>query len=204
MNKSRFLCALLPMLALSCADSEGPVLVDAEWNLSCPSGGQLGCASWAQETCIGNGGQRAIVGEHGQPECGDGIVAICEAVQRADGMRDITIEANVDRNQGSSPRFAFRLEVKLDTNDDSVDLCNVTITEDGSSYGAIDPLGACGTEEPSIEQPCQLSNISTEGNEVVFDVECDALVNSTTGLAVDVGAVGGGATTIRFANCTGF
>lgn len=192
------------MLVLSCAESEGPVLVDAEWNLSCPSGGQVGCASWAQETCIGNGGQRAIVGEHGQPECDDQIVAICEAVRRADGMRDVTIEANVDRNQGSSPRFAFRLEVKIDTSDDSVDLCKLTITEDGSSYGAIDELGACGTEEPSIGQPCQLSNISTEGNEVVFDVECDALVNSTTGLAVDVGAVGGGPTTIRFANCTGF
>ncbi len=204
MNTGRLAGLLFAVLALSCAQDGGPVLVDAQWNLSCPSGGQVGCASWAQETCIGNGGQRAIVGENGQPECGDAIVAICEAVQRADGMRDITIEANVDRNQGSSPRFAFRLEVKIDSNDDSVDLCNVTITEGGSSYGAIDKLSACGTEEPSIEQPCQLSNVSTEGNEVVFDVECDALVNSTTGLAVDVGAVGGGATTIRFANCRGF
>jgi len=202
MNKSRFVCALLPMLALSCADSGGPVLVDAEWYLSCPS--EVGCASWAQDTCIGKLGQRAIVGEHGQPECDDRIIAICEAIQRADGMRDIRLEANVDRNGGSSPQFAFELEVKVDTNDDSVDLCNVTITESGSSYGAIDTLGACGTEEPSIEQPCQLSNISTEGNEVVFDLECDALVNSTTLLAVDVSAVDGGPTTIRFANCTGF
>jgi hypothetical protein len=62
----------------------------------------------------------------------------------------------------------------------------------------------CGEEPPSLTQPCQLSNVSTEGNEVIFDLECDSLVNSTTGFGVHVGALGGGPTTIRFANCTGF
>ena len=49
-------------------------------------------------------------------------------------------------------------------NDDWYD---VTITEDGAVYD----LGGCGTEEPSMEQPCQLSNVSAEGGEVVFDPE---------------------------------
>jgi hypothetical protein len=55
-----------------------------------------------------------------------------------------------------------------------------------------------------MEQPCQLSNVSVEGSEVVFDLLCDTLLSSTTGLAFNVGAVGGGPTTIRFANCVGF
>ena len=55
-----------------------------------------------------------------------------------------------------------------------------------------------------MQQPCQLSNVSVEGGDVVFDLECDAVLSDTTGLAFDVGAVGGGPTTIRFANCTGF
>jgi len=187
------------MLALSCADSGGPVLVDAEWHLSCPSSGGAGCASWAQETCIGDGGHRAIVGEHGEPACGDRIIAICESIDRANGMRDITLEANVERGGGSSPQFAFELTVMVDGSDDSVELCNVTIIEGGVSYD----FGACGQEPPSIAQPCQLSNVSTVG-EVVFDLECDSLLNRTTLLAVDVGALGVGPTTIRFANCTGF
>jgi hypothetical protein len=199
MKNSRFLCVLLPIFVLSCADTGGPVLVDAEWNLSCPSSGDVSCASWAQETCIGDGGHRAIVGEHGESACDDRIIAICESIERASGMRDITLEANVERGGGSSPKFAFELSVMVDSSDDSVELCNVTIIEGGVSYD----FGACGQEPPSIAQPCQLSNISTEG-EVVFDLECDSLVNGTTGFGVHVGALGGGPTTIRFANCTGF
>ena len=51
-----------------------------------------------------------------------------------------------------------------------------------------------------MQQPCQLSDVSVEGSEVSFDVECDSLPS----LGYGVGAVGGGPTTIRFANCIGF
>lgn len=199
MKMSRLACLLLPLLALSCADNGGPVYVDSQWSLSCPSTGGAGCGSWAVDSCIGEGSQRAIVGEHGQPDCGDRILAICEAVGRSDGTTDITLEANVDRSGGVTPRFAFELSAKVDRSDDSVETCNVTIIEDEVPYD----IGACGEEPPSMEQPCQLSNIST-GGEVVFDLECDSLLSSLTELALDVGALGGGPTRIRFANCSGF
>ena len=182
-------------LAASCAQDGGAVLVDARWNLGCPADTAVGCGSWATDSCIGEATQRAIIGEHGQPECGDRIIAICEAVQRSGGMEDITLEANVDRGGGSSPRFAFELSVKIDRSDDSVELCNVTVTEDEVPYD----IGACGEEEPSIAQPCQLSNISTDDNQVMFDLECRSLLSSVTGLGLDVVTP----EPIRFANCTG-
>jgi hypothetical protein len=198
MKMSRFMCVLLPLFALSCAESGGPVLVDAEWNLTCPSAGGAGCGSLAQETCLGVVGQRAIVGEHRQPACTDDpIIAICEAVQKPDGTRIVSLEADV------GGKFAFELRgATIDAGDDIVEqtACSVTIIEDQLPYD----IGACGTEPPSMEQPCQLSNVSVEGSEVVFDLLCDTLLSSTTGLAFNVGAVGGGPTTIRFANCVGF
>ncbi|UCF45992.1 MAG: hypothetical protein JSU89_02100 [Myxococcales bacterium] len=193
---SRFLCALLPLLVLSCADSGGPVAVDAQWNLSCPSSG-VGCGSWAQETCIGNGGQREIVAEHGQAACdGDQIIARCVAVDQSDGTRKLTLEANI------GDRFAFELRGATVDSGGSVEqtACNVTIIEDEVPYD----VGACGQEPPSVDQPCQLSNISVEGSEVIFGLECDSLLSSVTDLGLDVGALGGGPTPIRFANCSGF
>lgn len=200
MKISRLACLLLSVLALSCAGSGGPVVVDAQWNLSCPSGGAADCGSLAQQTCLGDVGLRTIVGQHGETACtGDQIIAICEAVDRSDGTTDITLEANVDRNGGVTPRFALELSAKVDRSDDSVERCNVTIIEDEVPYD----IGACGEGPPTMEQPCQLSNVST-GSEIVFDLECDALLSSLTELAFDVGALGGGPTTMRFANCTGF
>jgi hypothetical protein len=196
MKMSRLMCVLLPVLALSCAESGGPVLVDAEWNLTCPSAGGAGCTTPA-ETCLGVVGQRAIVGEHRQPACtGDPIIAICEAVQRADGSRIVSLEANI------GGKFAFELRGATIDVSGGVEqtACNVTVIEDQVPYD----IGACGTDPPSMEQPCQLSEVSVEGTDVVFGVECDSLLSSTTGQAFDVGAVGGGPTTIRFANCLGF
>jgi hypothetical protein len=196
MKMSRVLCALLPLLALSCADSGGPVAVDARWNLSCPSSG-VGCGSWAQETCIGNGGQREIVGEHGQAVCdGDQVIAHCVAVEQSDGTTKLTLEANI------GDKFAFELRGATVDSGGSVEqtACNVTIIEDEVPYD----VGACGQEPPSVDQPCQLSNISVEGSEVIFDLECDSLLSSVTDLGLDVGALGGGPTPIRFANCSGF
>lgn len=197
MKKSRLTCLLLAGLLVSCAESGGPVQVDAPWNLTCPSGGAADCGSLA-ETCLGDIGQRAIVGAHREVACtGDPIIAICEAVDRSDGTRSITLEANLGGD------FAFELRgATIDPGDGSIEAtaCNVTITENQVPYD----IGSCGQELPSIEQPCQLSEISTEGNEVVFDLHCDSLLSSTTSQAFDVGAVGGGATTIRFSNCVGF
>lgn len=198
MKMCRYLCVLVPLFALSCAESGGPVSVNAEWNLTCPGGGGAGCGALAEETCLGVVGQRAIVGAHRQPACtGDPIIAICEAVQNADGTRDVFLETEVGGD------FALQLRgATLDTGDGVVQetACNVTIIEDGLPYD----VGACGRETPSIEQPCQLSDVSVEGGNVVFGLECDNLLSSTTGLGFDVGAVGGGPTTIRFGNCAGF
>ena len=78
----------------------------------------------------------------------------------------------------------------------------LTITEDGAVYGG-EQAGTCGTEEPSMEQPCRLSNITTGGGAVEFDLECESLISAAVA-GFDVGAIGPGPTTIRFENCTGF
>ena len=173
-----------------------PVSVNAEWNLTCPSASGVDCGSLAPETCLGDAGQRSIVGKHGQLSCtGDPIIATCEAVRRADGTRIVTLEANV------GDKFAFELRgATIDTGDGSVEQsgCNVTIIENELPYD----MGACGTEPPSMEQPCQLSNVSVESSDAVFDLQCNSILSNTTGQGFDVGAVGGGPTTIRFANCT--
>ena len=187
------MCVLLPALLLSCAESGGPVYVDAEWNLTCPADA-ASCPGAPAKTCLGTGGQRAIVGEHRQPACTDDpIVAICEAVQHADGTRTVLLRADV------GGQFAFELSgATIDAGDGIVEQtgCTVTITEDGLRSAN----GFCGTEPPSMEQPCQLTNVLVEGTDVSFDVECDSL----SSLGYGVGAVGGGPTTIRFANCIDF
>jgi hypothetical protein len=201
MKMSRFMCVLLPLFALSCAESGGPVLVDAEWNLTCPADRAVGCPGEPADTCLGDGGQRAIVGEHREPACtGDSIIAICEAEQGADGTRIVTIEANV------ADDFALELHAEtVETGDGLVEQtdCYVTVIEDQTSYGGR-VLGKCGEEDISMDQPCKLSSISVQGSDVSFELECKSLINSTSVLAYDVGAVGVGPTTITFANCIGF
>ena len=191
-------CLLAACLALSCAESGGAVTVDATWNLTCPMDSAVECGSLASETCLGEFGQRAIVGARGSLACdGEPIVAACEAIERANGLQVIFLEASVGAD------FAFELRgATIDTGDGSVEAseCTVTIVEDGLPYD----VGRCGTEPPSLEQPCRLTNVSTGNGAVVFDLECHSLISSTTGNAFDVGAVGGGPTTISFSNCDGF
>ena len=198
MKYSRVLVAMAALLVASCADSGSTASVDAEWNLTCPPGNEVDCGSLAPDTCLGDVGQRAIIGARGETSCtGDPIIAACEAVERSNGMRVVFLEASVGGD------FAFELTgATVDPGDGSMQqtACNVTIIEDGLAYD----VGTCGEDPPSMEQPCQLSNISTEGGEVVFDLECDALLSSVTGNGFDVGAVGGGPTQIRFSNCNGF
>jgi hypothetical protein len=201
MKKSQLMCALLPVLLLSCAESGGPVLVDAEWNLTCPADSAVDCPGTPVETCLGDGGQRAIVGEHRQPACtGDPIKAICEAVQGADGTRIVTLEANIAGD------FALELHAEtIETGDGLVEQtdCHITIIEDQTSYGG-SLLGRCGEDDISMDQPCRLSNISVAGSDVSFELECKSLINATSVLAYDVGAVGVGPTTVTFGNCVGF
>lgn len=197
-KRGRLACLLSLGLLLSCAQDDSAVFADVQWRLSCPAGGDLGCGSWATDSCIGEGTQRAIVGAHGQAECDDQIIAICESVTRTGGTEDdITIEVNVDRGGGSSPRFALELSAKIDRADDSVEFCNVTVIEDDVPYD----IGECGEDPPAMpQQPCQLTDISTGGNEVSFNLSCKSLISSVTGSALDVDST----SPIRFSNCTGF
>ncbi|MGB5193782.1 MAG: hypothetical protein WBN70_12435, partial [Polyangiales bacterium] len=162
---------------------------------------EVECGSLAPDTCLNVSedgffapGWRSIIGSRGDTACnGDVLVVECEAVERPDGRTFISLDANI------GDEFAFQLDAIL--GDGSVeDVCDVTIIEDQAPYD----FGVCGIDPPSMEQPCQLSNVSTANNEVVFDLECQGLLSMTSGLGFDVGAVGGGPTTIRFSNCTGF
>ena len=192
MKFSRLLCIIIAPLVVSCAQDEGPAAVVADWNLSCPDPDVVGCGSLATETCLGQGGRRTIAGADGDSSCdGEGsLVVACDALKWSDGRTSIALEATVED-------FAFELDAIL--NGESLDdHCNVTIVEDGLDYG----FGSCGTEELSMEQPCRLSNVSADGGEVAFELECAPVVSSV-GVGFDLGAVGGGPTTIRFTNCDG-
>lgn len=196
---------LIAALAVSCAEGDQAVSVESSWNLSCPVDSGVGCGSLAPETCLGAGGQRSIVGTLGDPACdGEPIIASCESISRPDGTRVFFLEASVDSNPNTLlPDFAFELRgAALDADDGSMEssACSVTIIEDGLAYD----VGTCGADPPSMEQPCQLSNITTENGEVAFDLRCRTLISSTSGNAFDVGAVGGGPTRMRFRNCQGF
>ncbi|MGD8824173.1 MAG: hypothetical protein PVI24_04270 [Myxococcales bacterium] len=200
MGTTRFLGPVLSLLVISCANEGGPVAVDATWNLTCPSGGEVDCGAPAPETCLDDGigvYERSIVGEHGQTSCtGDPIIASCEAIDRSTGT-SIRLEASVGN---PFPDFAFQMDALIGMDGATVSACNVTIVEDQLAYD----MGSCGTEPPSIEQPCQLSSISVDGSDISFDLQCESLWSSVTLQGFDVGATGGGPTTIRFANCAGF
>lgn len=206
MKISRSACLCVLLFAFSCADSNGTVAVDANYNLTCPDGSVAGCGSLAPETCLGSVGQRSIVGSRGDVACnGDVLDVKCEAIERPDGRTFIALEAYVVRpateDEPPVDQFAITLDAILG-NDSVEDTCEVTIIEDGLDYGGI-VTGACGVEPPSVAQPCQITNVSTEGGGVEFDLECEALLSSTTTLGFDVGAVRGGPARIRFSNCTG-
>ena len=164
--------------------------------LTCPADLSVGCGSLATASCLGNSGQRSIVGEHGQLSCtGDSIVATCEAVQQPDGTTDLTLEAAVGET------FAFRFDsVGVQTGSIVGQIaCNVMIVEDELAYD----LGTCGEAAPSMQQPCQISDVSIDDDQVAFDLECSAILSRATAAGFDVSAVGGGPTAIRFTGCEG-
>ena len=189
---------MLPLLGVACAD-EGPVATDVFHNLTCPAS-PASCGSRAENTCLGTGGLREILAVHGEVSC-DGetpVVAICEGTRRSDGGLIVTLVASV------GDRFAFELRgATVDADGSMVSgACEITIIEDRLSYGG--NSGACGAEPPSMNQPCQISNVVLGGADISFDFECEALLSVVTESGFDVAGPNGGPATVRFARCTGF
>lgn len=182
------------LVLVSCASGEGPVAVDASWNLTCPIDSAVGCGALAN-TCLGSAGERTVIGARGETACdGQPIAVGCQDIGRPNGVRTVFLEASVGAD------FAFELRnATIDPADGSVETegCSVTIVEDGLPYD----IGDCGPEPPSMAQPCQVSDVLSENGEVSFDLICRSLLSSVTGNGFDVGAAGGGPTTIRFSNC---
>lgn len=154
------------------------------------------------ETCLGSGGSRDIIGLNGEVSCEENtpIIAICEATQTSDDRLILNLVASV------GDLFAFELRGAAIERDGTLteSSCEVTIIEDELAYGG--DLGGCGAEEPSMEQPCQITNVVVSddaGADLAFDIECQELISGTTGNAFDVGGLGGGPSTIRFARCSG-
>jgi len=189
-----------PWFSASCADEGGPVATDTAYLLSCPSETSVPCGAIDQGTCLrpegGPAGARELFGLNGETSCerDDPVLAICEAQETEAGDLLITLEAAV----GS--QFAFELRgAVVDRDGTNVEgTCQITIVEDSASYGG--SLGACGSEPPSLEQPCQISNVVVDdaaGIDLSFDFECEGLISptSTQGFDVDGSA--------RFARCQG-
>lgn len=128
----------------------------------------------------------------------------------------IELGALVVENGALGEIYGVELDVMLEG--DTMERCNVTVTEDGAVFEfgvpdeVVDPTeipGNCvmAPKSTTAERPCQLSNFTTEGGEVVFDLECrpNPILNIAA-QGFNVGAVGSGSgpTTIRFSNCSGF
>lgn len=196
----RLVVVMLPLLGVSCA-GEGPVATDASYNLTCPD--LPASCSPPQSNCLGNGGFREILGVSGEVSC-DGetpLIAICE-LQRFEGGQLLTLVASVVDEFGHE--FAFELRGAAVESNGSVSgtACAITIIEDQVSYGG--RLGACGDAQPSMEQPCQISNVVLGDADISFDVACQGLLSDTTGNSYNVGGREGGPARIRFARCTSF
>lgn len=195
----RLTVAIVALVAVSCSDG-GPTETDTSYNLTCPAA-PTECGSLAASTCLGSGGVRNIVGVNGGPSCDDEppVVAICEATERADGDLILTLVASVGDGFGFSLRGAT-----IDPEGSMVmGSCEITIVEDQASYGG--NAGRCGSEPPSMEQPCRISNVTLGGADadLSFDVECENLVDGVSNRAFDVGGTNGGAATVRFLRCDG-
>jgi hypothetical protein len=155
-------------------------------------------------TCLGDVGRRSIVGALGDMACNDEAIAVaCSASARPNGGRTIFLEARVGSDFGFELRGAT---VGSDGGSVEPGGCFVNIVENGIPYGGL-AFGACGSEPPSIEQPCQLSNVVSQNGEVSFDLECRSLMSSTLGTLEGYDVVGledrTGPTTISFSNCSG-
>ena len=197
---------LSTLLVMSCSDSEAPVLANVDWALSCPQPPDPGrsCGSLG-ETCLGVGDDRQIFQFNGADACPDDdtnpgrVVATCEGVEREDTVFSLNVEASVAGLYG----FEIRgLLINVATN--AVvpsDGCNVTIIENGQIYDQ----GACGIEEPSEDQPCQISQLFVDqrGEEISMLVACNRIISSV-GTEFDVGGPEGGPATVIFENCDGF
>lgn len=196
-RNGRLSLLVLALGVASCASGEGPVAVDSSWNLTCPIDSAVGCGALV-ETCLGSVGERTVVGGRGDVACNEQPIAVgCQAIDRPSGERTIFLEASVGAD------YAFELRgATIDTGNGSIEAegCTVTIVEGGLPYD----LGDCGPEPPSMAQPCQVSGVVSEDGELSLDLLCRSLMSSTTGNGFDVGAVGGGPTTISFSNCEGF
>lgn len=180
-----------------CSGDGGPAATDTQYTLTCPAA-PTGCGSISEDTCLqpdgGAVGQREIFASNGELSCDDESVAIviCRGSESADGRLTLELEAVVGA-------FGFTTRVVASSDGASVDgRCQVTVIEEDLSYGG--PLGACGIDPPSMEQPCQISNFTVDDESsinVSFDVECEALMSDVTTNGFDVQA------SIRFARCTG-
>ena len=200
-----FLCSLL---LVSCGDSDGPVLAEVRWALTCPDPPDplRVCGSLGQ-TCLGPGGNRQIFQFNGAEACPDNdanpgdVVAICEAVVRDEdeGVFSLRLEASVANMYGFEIR-GLLVDVVTSTFVPS-EGCNVTIIEDGQIYDQ----GACGIEAPSEDQPCQITDLFVDqrGQEVSMGVACMPIISSV-GTEFDVGGQMGGPADVQFFDCTGF
>ena len=200
MTMWRCLWVSIAALVASCATNDGTVSVDAEYNLTCPAGTAVECGALG-DTCLGQVGRRSIVGADGDESCSAAPIDVtCRAVRSGERTL-LELGTWVVENGALGEIYGFELDAIV--NGDSWERCNVTIIEDGAAF----EFGGCvvAPEPTTVERPCQLSNLSTTGGEVVFDLECrpNPILNVGV-LGFNVGAVGGGPTTISFSNCTGF
>lgn len=188
---------LLSALVAACS-TDGAAATDTTYTLTCPAA-PTSCGALAESTCLrpegAPQGERELFLIDDEIACdGDQAVVICEASQTSDGRRNLNLEALV----GSS--FAFEVSVVVGGDNSMIEgLCDVTVVEDGLAYGGT--LGTCGFEPPSLEQPCQVSNLvigNIDGADISFDVSCERLLSPTTESGFDVDA------TVRFARCDGF
>ncbi|MEM7137519.1 MAG: hypothetical protein AAF500_13110 [Myxococcota bacterium] len=196
-GRTKFVWVLIGSVSLLGCDDGGPAATNTSYTLTCPAA-PTACGPLSDTTCLrpdgGPAGERVIFATNGELSC-DGetpAIVVCRATATTEDRQILDFEAVVGD---------FGIETTIIVTVEGATIqgtCEVTLLEDGVSYGG--SLGTCGVEEPSMEQPCQISNLTVgdaDGAEIGFDLACRSLISDLTESGFDVDA------TVEFARCDG-
>lgn len=180
----------LTLFASGCGDTP-PALATLSYELSCSAGFE--CVS-------GFTGIRSINQYNGAA----GVDVSCDA-QTVGGNIDLALSA---LDGAESDRFGIsitNLRVNPTTFALEASACRVIVRDGDVPFGNGPANGACGAEAPSASQPCQIANVSIDGNTVELMMACTAIASATIGNERrDVTGVGASEmASLRFENCSG-
>ena len=191
--KNAITLSVISLFAFGCGGSGDPVSADVSYRLECPATASgMQCPSGIEDDYAIN-----------QFDGAGGVEATCSAASVGNTI-DLTLEAIAGGTNSQSGITINNLRVDPQTNAVVGASCKILVLESGAHFGDSDN-GVCGADPPSPTQPCQVTNVSINGDSVQLSVACDELASGSQAPEIrDVRGVGSAATaTLSFENCDG-